>query len=184
MLDDVSTHTSRLELRLSTVTDRVEQQTDSANAARRSLAGVNDAVAELARLVDQRLTTLASSVTDAANRPMPQPEVVLDERFALLARTIEGRYDDGTVRDGITALEAEIQRLVQVLEAREVPAAAGTSDVNVGAVEAQVALLSRTVEEGLEAVAKTVRRQEQEIHELRTSIDWVKERLLANKRFR
>jgi hypothetical protein len=116
VLDEVEAHTSRVDRRLAEMGELVEAQADSAEGARRTVAGFDETLADLRALINKRIDTLAASVADVAARPVPPPELVLDDRFTLLARTIEGHFDATQLDLG--PVEARLASLADAVSAQ------------------------------------------------------------------
>jgi hypothetical protein len=116
VLDEVEAHTSGVERRLAAMAELVEAQSGSAEGARRTVAGFDQALADLRALINKRIDTLSASLADVAARPVPPPEVVLDDRFTLLARTIEGHFDASQLDLG--PVEARLASLTDAVRAQ------------------------------------------------------------------
>ena len=115
VLNEVEAHTSGVEQRLTDLSELVEGQSISAEGSRRTVASFDQAVADVRRLINKRIDVLEASVADLAARPVPQRDAVLDDRFGLLARTIEGHLEASGVDLG--PVEAQLERLSRVVEA-------------------------------------------------------------------
>jgi len=229
--EEVVSRTTRVERRIVDLVNRVESQgtalgPESASAP--DLSPLVRGVEALERRIDQLSTTLEQLVQQSGG----PTEVVLDERFALLARTVEQLLDADRNRPvaDLSEIERQLHELTERLAQNPVAAAPPLieldqaavdvlrdalqeglaaeraelaqgltgvrrvlrtmlerpASIDLGAVEeaarraalpnaADIATLRREVEVLLEAI----RFQDKGIAELRTTIDWIKERLLS-----